>query len=60
MKPDKREICPLCKRPKRKTCDGAGWLDAIGPCSDGSYITSRPCPNKRTSWLLNADDEGTK
>lgn len=25
-------------------CDGSGWLEAIGPKSDGSYITSRPCP----------------
>lgn len=25
-------------------CGGMGWLDAIGPKSDGSYITSRPCP----------------
>ena len=28
-------------------CDGEGWLDPIGPCSDGSYITMRPCPRCR-------------
>jgi len=26
-------------------CDKDGWLEPIGPCRDGSYITSRPCPN---------------
>lgn len=36
--------CPTCKQPKKDNCDGYGWLEAIGPCSDGSYITSRPCP----------------
>ena len=30
---------PVCAR-----CSGTGWLDPIGPCVDGSYITSRPCP----------------
>lgn len=25
-------------------CDGGGWLEPIGPCVDGSYVTSRPCP----------------
>jgi hypothetical protein len=25
-------------------CDGEGWIEPIGPHSDGSYITSRPCP----------------
>ena len=25
-------------------CGGEGWLEPIGPCADGSYITSRPCP----------------
>lgn len=28
---------------KCSRCNGEGWLDAIGPKSDGSYITSRPC-----------------
>ena len=28
---------------KCKRCDGTGWLEPIGPCSDGSYITSRRC-----------------
>jgi len=26
-------------------CLGSGWLEPIGPKSDGSYITNRPCPN---------------
>ena len=44
-----RHVCPpkpeapraplVCER-----CSGTGWLDPIGPKSDGSYITSRPCP----------------
>lgn len=25
-------------------CEGSGWLEPIGPCSDDSYITSRECP----------------
>lgn len=37
-------ICPKCGHGKRKDCDGAGWLEALGPYRDGSYITSRPCP----------------
>lgn len=28
-------LCPKCY--------GTSWLDPIGPCIDGSYITSRPC-----------------
>lgn len=44
---DVRTRCPKCGLPKRRTCDGQGWLDAIGPCADDSYITSRPCPNDR-------------
>lgn len=37
--------CSKCGEPdKRRDCDGNGWLEAIGPCRDGSYITSRPCP----------------
>lgn len=32
---DMRTICPHCK--------GTEWLEPIGPCADGSYITSRPC-----------------
>ena len=42
---DKRPKCALCGRPKRTNCN-EGWLDAIGPKSDGSYITSRPCPQR--------------
>lgn len=34
------EDYPDCMR-----CDGTGWLEPIGPCSDGSYVTSRPCGN---------------
>jgi len=45
--PEMSENCPRCGLPKRRTCDGDGWLEAIGPCGDGSYITSRPCPNDR-------------
>ena len=33
--------CPYCNC---KRCGGTGWLEPIGPKSDGSYITSRPCP----------------
>ena len=36
--------CSKCGDERREDCDGAGWLDAIGPCADGSYITARPCP----------------
>ena len=46
---DDEDMCPICKRPKRKDCDADGWLEAIGPKSDGSYITCRPCPNKEAS-----------
>jgi hypothetical protein len=28
-------------------CKGTGWLDPIGPCDDGSYITSRECSSCR-------------
>lgn len=28
---------------KCRRCNGTGWLEPIGPCSDGSYITSRRC-----------------
>lgn len=42
-----RQRCAKCGLDKRRTCDGQGWLDAIGPKSDGSYITTRPCPNDR-------------
>lgn len=34
-----REPCLRCK--------GTGWLEPIGPKSDGSYITTRPCPTCR-------------
>lgn len=43
------DICAICKRHKRKDCDTEGWLYAIGPKSDDSYITCRPCPNKAPS-----------
>jgi DnaJ-class molecular chaperone len=32
-------VCPRCH--------GEGWLEPIGPCADGSYITSRECPRCR-------------
>jgi len=41
-----RARCAICGKPKRKSCDDEGWLEAIGPKPDGSYITSRPCPNR--------------
>lgn len=28
----------MCER-----CNDTGWRDPIGPCADGSYVTSRPC-----------------
>lgn len=34
---NKHEICGLC--------NDTGWCEAIGPCRDGSYITSRRCPH---------------
>jgi hypothetical protein len=43
------ELCKVCGRLKRKDCGPDGWLDAIGPKTDGSYITARPCPNKEPS-----------
>ena len=46
---DDEDMCPICKRPKRKDCDADGWPEAIGPKSDDSYITCRPCPNKVSS-----------
>ena len=39
--------CKKCRLPQRKDCDGNGWLEALGPCRDGSYVTSRPCSNDR-------------
>ncbi len=42
---DARPECPRCRRPRRRDCDGRGWLEALGPYRDGSYITSRPCTN---------------
>jgi hypothetical protein len=42
---DDRPTCHECGRPQRKDCNGRGWLEALGPYHDGSYITSRPCPN---------------
>jgi hypothetical protein len=41
---DGPSICTKCGRPKRAKCED-GWLPPIGPCSDDSYITTRPCPN---------------
>src|ERR1700753_2060726 len=38
-------------KPKCDRCDGSGWLEPIGPKSDGSYITSRPCPKCDAVWL---------
>jgi hypothetical protein len=40
-------VCPTCNKPKKPNCDGEGWLEPIGPKSDGSYITSRRCWNAR-------------
>jgi hypothetical protein len=38
-----------------KRCSDTGWIEPIGPCSDGSYITSRPCNCKAYDrWI---DDE---
>ena len=39
-----RPKCEQCGRDRYGKCED-GWLPPIGPCSDGSYITSRPCPN---------------
>jgi hypothetical protein len=36
--------CKQCGRNQYPKCEG-GWLPPIGPCRDGSYITSRRCPN---------------
>jgi hypothetical protein len=36
--------CAKCGHRRREDCDGEGWLEPIGPCSDGSYVSSRPCP----------------
>lgn len=44
MTEQERPKCQQCGHPKRKDCDGKGWLEALGPYRDGSYITSRPCP----------------
>lgn len=47
-------LSPPCPR-----CAGSGWLDPIGPCPDGSYITSRPCPDCDTAQpLLGASPTG--
>lgn len=42
---EEKKICPKCGEPQLKKCDGTGWMEAIGPCSDGSYMTSYPCSN---------------
>ena len=26
-------------------CDSDGWCEPLGPYRDGSYCSSRPCPN---------------
>jgi DnaJ-class molecular chaperone len=44
----KRVVCPRC--------NGEGWLEPIGPCADGSYITSRPCPKCRGNGLVSEPD----
>lgn len=36
------QLDPACKR-----CNDSGWLEPIGPCADGSYISSRPCSCRR-------------
>lgn len=41
----KKNVCKYCGRRKRKDCYGNGWLEPLGPYRDGSYMTSRPCPN---------------
>jgi hypothetical protein len=41
MKAEKK--CAKCGHRRREDCD-EGWLEAIGPCRDGSYVSSRPCP----------------
>ena len=39
------EPCKKCGFLRRKDCDGKGWMEALGPYRDGSYMTSRPCLN---------------
>ena len=31
-------------------CKDTGWREPIGPCSDGSYVTSRPCTACDEHW----------
>lgn len=38
-------VCAKCGRIKLDKCDGDGWMEHLGPYRDGSYMTSRPCPN---------------
>jgi Zn-finger nucleic acid-binding protein len=38
-------------------CNGEGWLEPIGPCADGSYITSRPCPKCRGDGAIDDQSE---
>ena len=35
-------------------CCGEGWLPAIGPYPDGSYITTRECPTCRGTGKVSA------
>ena len=42
---DDESTCPLCGRSLVPGCDGAGWMEALGPYQDGSYMTSYPCRN---------------
>jgi hypothetical protein len=47
VEPVETEVeCKTCGRRKRRDCDGQGWLEALGPYRDGSYISSRPCPSE--------------
>lgn len=42
---DEPPTCPYCNDNRYPGCDGRGWLAALGPFRDGSYSTTRPCPN---------------
>lgn len=46
------------RKVKCPSCDGTGWHEPIGPCSDGSYITSRPCELcRQTGETYEEDDD---
>jgi hypothetical protein len=38
------ETFPVWGKWRCPRCGGSGWLEPIGPRSDDSYITCRPCP----------------